>query len=286
MYPLEQTSMHHCRTVNECQMLTYAAQHSDVGSGVRDHPARDVAALSISCNRTKYEAAMSKETEPSNSEPCAWVSDAMMDTALMVGLKSTLADTDRQRSIELGEKLHRGRASPTDVFPTDFYFVESEEDRPESFPDFLVSNLYLVSDRLRDALKTGNLGSTFFRPVKLYESDKTTRIDAAYSIIAFGETKGTVLPEQSARIRRMPGPRPEFPYGLQFAPQDDDLTLSADSLLGSDLWIEEHIAFAFFLSDRLVQTLKARDLAEQLRLTRCRIAPPDTPDRHLGVRQP
>jgi hypothetical protein len=184
---------------------------------------------------------MSKETEPIKSEPCAWVSDAMMDTTLSVGFKSKLADTDLQRSVELVDKVLRAQALPTDIFPSEFYYAAREEVRPESLPDFLVSSLFLVSDRLRDVLKTVNLGSTFFRPVELYQNDKTTRIDAAYSIIAFGETKSTLLPEQSARIERMPGPRPLFPYGLQFVPEDDDLTLSADALLGPDLWIEEHI---------------------------------------------
>jgi hypothetical protein len=215
---------------------------------------------------------MSKETEPNKSAPCVWVSRAMMDSSLIVGFRSELSDTDLHRSIELGRKVQRGRALPTDVFPSKFYDV-SKKGRPKSLPDFLMCTLYLVSDRLMDALRTADLGSTSFHSVELYERDRTQRIDAPYSIIAFGETKSTVLPERSARIRHMPGPRPVIPYGLQLVPQDGDLTLSEDALLGPDLWIEENVIDAFFLSERLVQTLEARNLARQLSLYRCRIEP-------------
>ena len=215
---------------------------------------------------------MSKETEPNKTEPCVWVSRAMMDSTLVVGFKSELSDTDRRRSIELIKKIEHGRALPTDVFPSKLYYL-GKYDRPKSLPDFLLCTMYLVSDRLRDALKTADLGSTSFHPVELYERDKTQRIDAAYSIIAFGETKSTVLPQQSACILHMPGPCPVIPYGLELVPQDNDLTLSEDALLGPDLWIEEEVISTFFLSDRLVQTLKARNLARQLGLYRCRIAP-------------
>jgi hypothetical protein len=200
----------------------------------------------------------------------------MTDSALVVGFKSELDNTDIRRAIELTKKVQYGRALPTDVFPTKLYY-QSKKARPKSLPDFLLCTLYLVSDRLRDALKTADLGATFFQPVELYESDKTQRIDAGYSIIAFSETKSTVLPEQSERIEHMPGPRPVFPYGLPPLPQDNDLTLSEDALLGPDLWIEEKVISTFFLSDRLVQTLKTRNLAHRLRLYRCRIALPNRP---------
>lgn len=213
---------------------------------------------------------MSQETASRQSEPCVWVSASMTDPALVVGLKSELSDTDIRRSIELTEKVQHGRALPTDAYPSKFYY-RGKKARPESLPDFLNCTMYLVSDRLSDALKTTDLGSTSFHPVELYEREKTQRIDAAYSIIAFGETKNTVLPEQSAHIRHMSGP--VIPYGVPFSPRDDDLTLSEDALLGPDLWIEEKVISTFFLSDRLVQTLKARNLAQRLSLYRCRIAP-------------
>lgn len=210
-----------------------------------------------------------KTTMTSSKKPVAWVSKAMTDTTLIKGFTSELMEKDLQCAGELIERVARGKTLPSDKFPRKF-FHNYKDYYPKSLPDFMqAGGQYLVSDRLRAVLETANLGATSFHSVELFRYHRATRIDLPYSIIAFGETKNTVALEQSL-YRKGPsdGNLPE----LNFAPKDNDLTLSNQALLGPDLSIEENFDSAFFLSDRLVQALKAEKLTRRLGLRRCRIS--------------
>lgn len=89
--------------------------------------------------------------------------------------------------------------------------------------------------------------------------------------MAFQETKNSLLSELSPQLRKKPGRKIDT-WGLSLAPKDDDVTLSPQALIGVDLWMEQQLERAFFLSDRLVQILKEEKLTRRLGLRRCLIA--------------
>jgi len=205
----------------------------------------------------------------SNESKVAWVSRAIDDTRLVKRFANELAESNPERSLALTKKLARGKARTSDEFPRK-YFYKYKDTSPRSLPDFMQSSGYFfVSDRLRDALQTGDMGSTSFIPIELYKYDRERRIELSYSLIVFSEIKNTVVLENS-RYRKGPykGNLPE----LHVDSKDGDLTLSEQALHGTDLWIEESFSGAFFFSDRLVQTLRAEKLTRRLSLRRCKIA--------------
>ena len=125
-----------------------------------------------------------------------------------------------------------------------------------------------------DVLRQFDLGQTALYPVDIFQYDRTTRVDGDYFHLAFGEVKNVFEPDQtpdvevaSARLN----PKPNGYWMLKFALSDGDTAVNKSALEGADLWIDPSLLKTFFMSDVLVQALKAAKLTRRFGLRKCRV---------------
>jgi hypothetical protein len=130
---------------------------------------------------------------------------------------------------------------------------------------------WTVSAAVADVLRRVELGRTSLYPTKAFRYDRRTRLEGEYFCLNFGERKTAFLPEQSPRAEK-PYPNEDI-WKLPLAPNDSDIAVGQAALSGADLWVDPQVRNAFFLSDRLVQALKAAGLARRFGLFRCRVVP-------------
>ena len=131
----------------------------------------------------------------------------------------------------------------------------------------------MVSAEFAAVLRDFDLGQNALYPVRVLKYNRKTPVEGEYFCINFGERKASFLPEISkAKISKSYWEEEEKRWTLLIVPEDDDIALDASALEGPDLWIENPRFWrAFFLSDRLVQALRAAKMTRRLGLFRCRV---------------
>lgn len=151
--------------------------------------------------------------------------------------------------------------------------------------DMFSIGLYVVKPKLAAVFSQFDLGEGGLTPLPVYEADLTTPVTDQYWLLHFGSRKNTFLPEQSNqedfRIRSGGVARSSgvgYTAGIRYWKTssliaDYDVAVSSEAIRGSDLWIEELIPGAVFMSGRLVEALngvKSRGKVD-FRLNRCRV---------------
>ncbi|MDQ7735326.1 hypothetical protein QT231_21715 [Halomonas sp. SpR1] len=197
-----------------------------------------------------------------------WATNCLTDPRLMYGFDNNLQQDD-QELIETFKHLERGKPQPAERFPSEIY-IASQYLEVKKVPDiFMGGGGWVVSGRFAEVLRRFELGQTGLYPVKLFHHDRKTPFEGEYFMLAFGETKDTFVPEESPKIRNIFMSKDI--WGPRNSDNEDSLALSSEVLQGVDLWMEKKVAHVFFLSDRLVEALKAEKLTKPLKPYRCRV---------------
>ncbi|WP_136660301.1 hypothetical protein [Nitratireductor sp. XY-223] len=203
------------------------------------------------------------------TEPTVWVSRAMMDSTLIKPFIMDVLEADKEKAVETIRLAEKGVAVERDRYPLKMW-VSYPDRWEENLPYiFTAGGFWTVSQELADVLQQFGLGSTRLYPTELFQHDRVTPIEGTYFCLAFGEQKACFEPDASPRARKI-YPDKDL-WKMSLAPKDDDLALTHNALLGVDLWIDPRVRNAIFLSDRLVEALKAATLTKRLGLRRCRV---------------
>lgn len=199
-----------------------------------------------------------------------WVSEAMMDTSLIKQFSADLFLENREKFRQAMEKKRAVQPIPPDLIPKAIF---SETTRKVgSLPDFFDGGAYwIVSTELADILRQFDLGASALYPVKVYQHDRETPVPGLYECLSFGERKETFLPEKSERVRKRYNDDRDI-WATPAAIRDDEIAVRQTALDGPDLWMEaSRLPRLFFLSDPLVQAIKAAKLSRRMGLRRCRV---------------
>lgn len=198
-----------------------------------------------------------------------WVSAAPMGGYIAKPFDNTIRMNDVNVSMELTKQNSAGISLPRESFPEEIYGLYSDK-HFKKLPDlFNTHGYWVVSAATAEVLQRFDLGDGGLYPVKAFQHNRTKRIEGEYFCWNFGNVKKTYWPEESNNMR--------YPYGsdtrctLNLAPQDGDVALSSSALNPPDVWIEHNFHRAFFLSDPLVQALRAAKVTRNFALKKCRI---------------
>jgi Immunity protein family (Imm11) len=197
-----------------------------------------------------------------------WATNCLTDGELIYGFRSDKSLEDEERAADTMSRAERGEPQPADHFPKEMY-VASEFEKIKTVPDIFTSGFWVVSARFAEVLRRFELGQTGLYPVKLFHHDRKTPFEGEYFVLAFGETKDTFVPEESPEADTV-FMRKDV-WQAKRANNKDSLAFDKSVLNGVDLWMETKIMHSFFMSDRLVEALKAEKLTKPLKPYRCRI---------------
>ncbi len=143
--------------------------------------------------------------------------------------------------------------------------------RIKALPDFFkITGFIVISEAFAEVLRRFEIGEAALSPISLYQSDYVEEIPGIWWLLNFNCRKAAFSPEHStggfeASAR---GPGRYFAYYLM---HDDQVAVTQAALEGCDLWMDPDLMEVFFLSDPLLEALKAAKLTRTLPRLRCRI---------------
>ncbi len=205
-----------------------------------------------------------------------WVSSAMMDTRINLAVKNDVGERDVQKAIEASDLNTNGKPVPQEHCPTKIWANKDVEDYDrmpaDDMPNLFFANSYLVvSERAADVLTKFNLGGGALYPVSegVFREDKVTRVAGNFYTWIFGNSKSAFIPEQtqSKRPVGISGTRWKLPWKLS----DDDIVVSRDVISGPDVWLDDGLWSAIFLSRTLGDELVAAGLEKAFYLYKARV---------------
>ncbi len=203
-------------------------------------------------------------------EPTVWISRAPRDTTLIKGFLSEMWEDDRTTAVEAMKKSAAGVLLPSERFPKEFWGKYRDKTYKKNPDIFYGGGFWCVSKACADVLEKHNLGQTRLYPTKFYQHNRKRPVEGEYFCLALGEQKSALLPDVSPGVEE-PGYDLKY-WELSPSIKDDETTVDRSALSGPELWVDAGIPRTFFLSDALVQSLKAAKLTRRWGLRRCKIA--------------
>ena len=141
---------------------------------------------------------------------------------------------------------------------------------------FFIGAFLAVKGKVAEVLSKFDFGAGGgLVPYTIYEADEKTPVPGPFYILNFGPMKDCFLPDASTNIRKLAVDREtgQILWRLRYL-KDGDIAVSPAALAGSDLWMCPGVEGRIFMSNRVVEALKAAlsdaELAE-FRLRRCRV---------------
>lgn len=212
-----------------------------------------------------------------------WVSDVMNDPRQMRAITTDINELDSKRAISIERRNDAGESLQQVDFPKIVFPGRNKKGPFKRMPNlFKAGGYWVVSSRIADVLRQFDLGGGGLYPVKVFQKDRTTRVDGEYCCVNFGNVKRAVVLDASSESIR-PGPDERIGEGryapmyhkLPFVPVDDEVAVSSTALQGSDIWVDPMLFNTFFISDRLRGALKKAKMDGAFRLFRCRVIDED-----------
>jgi len=198
-----------------------------------------------------------------------WVSAAPMGGYINKAFDADVFEEDQTEAIAIMKQNNAGVSLVADQFPKKMYGMYPDK-HYKKLPDLCTAGgFWTVSAATAEVLQQFDLGDGGLYPVELFQHNRTKRIEGEYFCWNFGNVKKTYLPEESPDVKR-PYPGRDF-WKLRLAPKDGDVALSSEALNPPDAWIEHNFHRAFFLSDPLVQALRAAKVTRNFTLRKCRV---------------
>lgn len=158
-------------------------------------------------------------------------------------------------------------------------------------PFFVTEDKSFATQATLDIFSNFETGNAVFHPVKFYEYNNEKfdevqlgnsephmfepgeLIDEPASLIMPMNIKDSFSHDHSPEVveKLIEAPAVWARPGAEYNMPDDIVALSKDALVGPDIWIEHKFRETFFLSERLVNSLKEAGIADHFDLVRARI---------------
>lgn len=194
-----------------------------------------------------------------------WVSHFFNDSRYIRGGK---VDWDAPGWCEIKDR----RQPPTDTLPRPMYANAKREDYQHLPPAFAAGGGLNVCSPLADVFRRFDLGTGGVVPIKLFKFDRTTPVDADYFLLTVVDRKGVFIPSESHNL--FVGYRTTTPpehSAMPLEPKNEDIAVSDDARIGSDMWFDAKLPDALFMSGRLVAALKEVGFARNFNPVKCRV---------------
>ena len=198
-----------------------------------------------------------------------WVSAAPMGGYINKAFDADVFEENQTAAIAIMKQNNAGVSLVADQFPKKMYGMYPDK-HYKKLPDLCTAGgFWTVSAATAEVLQQFDLGDGGLYPVELFQHNRTKRIEGEYFCWNFGNVKKSYLPDDSNNMR--------YPFGsdmrciLSLARKDGDVALSSEALNPPDVWVEQNIESAFFLSDPLVQALRAAKVTRNFTLRKCRV---------------
>jgi hypothetical protein len=138
---------------------------------------------------------------------------------------------------------------------------------------FMPGPFYAVKRKLAEVLSRFDLGDGGLIPFTIYQADLVTPYPGEFFLLNFGCRKNTILPEESKNVVKF---AVDHKTGVQYWKvnswhEDGEVAISAEALIGPDLWVEEFVDNKIFMSDRLAQAIIDIGMKDIFMLKECRI---------------
>ncbi len=189
------------------------------------------------------------------------------------GLPHTMTLEERvamSDSIDLDSRI--GLSLPSDRFPNTLESIGRGSKLPIILPDYINWMCPVVSEKLADTLRTGDLGASNFYPVSLKRLDTGATFTQIFFILNIAVCKHALQPDRSSglRERMMAQTVKQREFNLKATVSNDELVLSSSCLGGPDIWVDPMLPQeTFFVSDRLYRSLESENLSKPLDFVRC-----------------
>lgn len=141
---------------------------------------------------------------------------------------------------------------------------------------FFVGGFLAVKGKVANVLSGFDFGAGGgLVPYTIYEADEKTPLPGPYYIVNFGPMKDCFLPQASTNIEKI-GVHHQTGithWSVQYL-KDGDVAVSPAALFGADLWMCPGVDSLVFMSNRLVEALRAvlsDAMFAAFRLSRCRV---------------
>ncbi|KCV81347.1 hypothetical protein ATO10_13124 [Actibacterium atlanticum] len=206
----------------------------------------------------------------SSTKPTVWVSRIMMDSTLIKPFAADIVETDKDNAIEALRLNQLGFPLPSDRFPKEQYFTQRSKKAAKQPDIFSAGGFWCVSAAVADVMRQFDLGEGGLYPTKLFQFDRETPVEGTYFCLNFGVRQQHFIPDQSPGAT-VPFKAPPNSWKPQFVVNDYDIAVRAEALDGPDMWIDPYLWNAVFMSDPLVQALKAAKLTRRFNLRKCLI---------------
>lgn len=167
----------------------------------------------------------------------------------------------------LAARIEKGEALTAADLPSEYEVVRSDPSRNLNLPMWHSSFVHVRED-VAAVLRRFDLGQTVLAPIRIAMADDTG-VNTEFCLLAVGNRKPTVDPEQSA-----PKKYGRMRWGPFRSDTGVDKTVVAlrSVLEGPDIWRAPEVAESIFVSDRLGQALLAEEWGKKLKLRKVRVA--------------
>jgi hypothetical protein len=208
---------------------------------------------------------------------CAWMSVASLDAGIIKPLRSEMSFADdeslQKAYADAGHAAGNGQPIPAEFLPRTVFGWRGRHDSSKPLtgrlPHLCTSDFWFVSSEVADVLRRFDLGGCKLHPVEVLMEDRKTPLPGSYFILEFNSWKDVFVADASPDIAMASGSKTRRRPWL--STPDDAAALSRQALEGADIWWNPNILRTFFLSDRLVQALRAAKVDKPFSLRRCRI---------------
>ncbi len=209
------------------------------------------------------------------SKEIVWASNAMINPAMLRPITHCFDDgllgEKTKFAIESRTANDAGRSLSAEHFPSEIYVAKHANTNYEQLPDlFFAGSYWVVSGEAADVLLQFNLGGGGLYPTKVFRKDRKTPIGDRWYCLNFGNVKNAFKREGSKDVSRF-GLATVDEWSAPNILKDGQLVVTADALVGPDIWVDPKIKSLFFLSDALAQALKEAGVAKPFGLKKCRI---------------
>jgi hypothetical protein len=211
-----------------------------------------------------------------------WMSVAMGRTSSIKRFTQNFADDPEQleKAILMRRRNDAGESIPAEFFPAEIYGAPGSKPGKYKLPNlFFAGSFWVVSGAAADVIRQFDLGGGGLYPVKVLQKDRVTPVEGNWFCINFGNVKQAFLPHQSFSE---PDPTKNLWYdnirhggvkGWIPSPklEDNEFAVTNAATVGPDIWIDQSVGDAFFLSAALGDALKKAKADKGFDLLRCRV---------------
>lgn len=165
-----------------------------------------------------------------------------------------------------------GQAVEAARFPSRVWLHEGAGPSDVNLPLFFVAYGFpIIHQSCADVLSQFDMGDGGLYPVEVFEKDRKTPIPGPWLCINFGNTKNGFEPEQSPRAKHRPIRPGVKGWKPPFVVKDGDMAVNAAASTGPDIWVDEQVGDAVFLSGALGRALKRAKADRGWMLKKCKI---------------